>query len=128
MNTHITSINSHTSSLVGEVLRPGDAGYDQARALWNGAVDRRPAFIVRCRSAREVAAAVRFAADHGLLLAVKGGGHSIPGWSVCEGGLMIDLSPMKAVHVCCCGSTTPQRRRMVSHRRAERSPTPAWRG
>jgi FAD/FMN-containing dehydrogenase len=99
MNTHTTSITSRTAGLLGEVLRPGDAGYDQARALWNGAVDRRPAFIVRCRSTREVAAAVRFAADNGLLLAVKGGGHSIPGWSVCEGGLVIDLSPMKAVHV-----------------------------
>lgn len=99
MNTHITSIASRTSSLLGEVLRPGDDGYDQARALWNGAIDRRPAFIVRCRSAHEVASAVRFAADHDLLLAIKGGGHSIPGWSVCDGGLMIDLSPMKAVHV-----------------------------
>lgn len=84
---------------LGEVLRPGDAGYDQARAVWNGAIDRCPAFIVRCRSSAEVAAAVRFAAANGLLLAVKGGGHSIPGWSVCEGGVMIDLSPMKGVHV-----------------------------
>src|SRR5688572_4435395 len=104
MNTHLsTPIRPrHDEALqprLGEILRPGDAGYDQARAVWNGAIDRRPAFIARCRSVREVAAAVRFAADSGLLLAVKGGGHSIPGWSVCEGGLMIDLSPMKAVHV-----------------------------
>lgn len=84
---------------LGEILRPGDAGYDQARAIWNGAIDRRPAFIVRCRNTAEVAASVRFAADNGLLLAVKGGGHSIPGWSVCEGGLMIDLSPMKDIEV-----------------------------
>jgi FAD/FMN-containing dehydrogenase len=84
---------------LGEVLRPGDPGYDEARALWNGAIDRRPAFIVRCRSTAEVAASVRFAAAQGLLLAVRGGGHSIPGWSVCEGGLMIDLSPMKRVVV-----------------------------
>jgi FAD/FMN-containing dehydrogenase len=84
---------------LGEVLRPGDAGYDQARALWNGAIDRRPAFIVRCRSSAEVAAAVRFASEQQLLLAVRGGGHSIPGWSVCEGGLMIDLSPMKRIDV-----------------------------
>lgn len=84
---------------LGELLRPGDSGYDEARAIWNGAIDRRPAFIARCRNAAEVASAVRFAARHDLLLAVKGGGHSIPGWSVCEGGLMIDLSPMKAVHV-----------------------------
>jgi len=84
---------------LGEILRPGDAGYDQARAIWNGAIDRRPAFIVRCRTTAEVAASVRFAADNDLLLAVKGGGHSIPGWSVCEGGLMIDLSPMKDIEV-----------------------------
>ena len=88
-----------TAGLLGQVLRPGDDGYDEARAVWNGAIDRRPGFIVRCRSSAEVASAVRFAAANGLLLAVKGGGHSIPGWSVCEGGLMIDLSPMKAVHV-----------------------------
>jgi FAD/FMN-containing dehydrogenase len=98
MNT-VTSISSSNGPRLGEVLRPGDAGYDQARALWNGAIDRCPAFIVRCRSAAEVAAAVRFAAGSGMLLAVKGGGHSIPGWSVCEGGVMIDLSPMKGVHV-----------------------------
>src|SRR5262245_57195111 len=84
---------------LGEILRPGDGGYDQARSIWNGAIDRRPAFIARRRTPAEVAAAVRVAAQSGLLLAVKGGGHSIPGWSVCEGGLMIDLSPMKAVHV-----------------------------
>ncbi len=85
--------------LLGEVLRPGDAGYDAARAIWNGAIDRHPAVIARCRNSMEVAAAVRFAAANDLLLAVRGGGHSIPGWSVCEGGLMIDLSPMKAIHV-----------------------------
>ncbi|TFZ05951.1 FAD-binding oxidoreductase [Ramlibacter henchirensis] len=85
--------------LLGQVLRPGDDGYDQARAVWNGAIDRRPGFIVRCRSSAEVASAVRFAGANGLLLAIKGGGHSIPGWSVCEGGLMIDLSLMKSIYV-----------------------------
>ncbi|HZH44003.1 MAG TPA: FAD-binding oxidoreductase [Lysobacter sp.] len=89
---------------LGELLRPGQPGYDEARRIWNGAIDRRPAFIARCRTTDEVAAAVRFAADHDLLLAVKGGGHSIPGWSVCEGGLMIDLSLMKGIRV------DPQRR------------------
>ena len=88
-----------TQPRLGEILRPGDAGYEEARALWNGAIDRRPAFIVRCRTTAEVAASVRFAAEHGLLLAVKSGGHSIPGWSVCEGGLMIDLSAMKRIEV-----------------------------
>lgn len=99
MNTTTSPLRPSAAPRLGEVLRPGDSGYDAARSIWNGVVDRYPAFIVRCRTATEVAASVRFAADNGLLLAVKGGGHSIPGWSVCEGGLMIDLSPMKAVHV-----------------------------
>lgn len=83
----------------GEILRPGDPAYDEARHVWNGTVDRRPAMIVRCRNTEEVAAAVRLATGSGLEIAVRGGGHSIPGLSVCEGGLMIDLSPMKRVDV-----------------------------
>ncbi len=84
---------------LGEVLRPGDAGYDEARRVWNGAIDRRPAIIARCRTVDEVAAAVRIANSTGLEIAVRGGGHSIPGHSVCEGGMMIDLSPMQRVQV-----------------------------
>jgi FAD/FMN-containing dehydrogenase len=99
MNTTTSLSPSPSLSRLGEILRLGDAGYDDARRIWNGVIDRRPAFIARCRTTAEVSAAVRFAADNGLLLAVKGGGHSIPGWSVCEGGLMIDLSLMKAVQV-----------------------------
>jgi FAD/FMN-containing dehydrogenase len=95
MNTHHTPYPPR----LGEILRPGDPAYENARRVWNGAIDRRPAFIVRCRTTAEVAASVRFAAEQGLLLAIKSGGHSIPGWSVCEGGLMIDLSAMKAVQV-----------------------------
>jgi FAD/FMN-containing dehydrogenase len=99
MRSMNTITHPPTQSRLGELLRPGDPGFDGARRIWNGAIDRRPAFIARCRAPAEVAAAVRFAADNKLLLAIKGGGHSIPGWSVCEGGLMIDLSPMKAVQV-----------------------------
>jgi FAD/FMN-containing dehydrogenase len=88
-----------TTTTLGEILRPGDPGYDQARKVWNGTVDRYPALIARCRSTEEVAAAVRLAATAGLEIAVRGGGHSIPGLSVCEGGLMIDLSPMKRLEV-----------------------------
>jgi FAD/FMN-containing dehydrogenase len=99
MRSMNTLTYSPRQSRLGELLRPGDAGFDDARRIWNGAIDRRPAFIARCRTPVDVAAAVRFAADNRLLLAIKGGGHSIPGWSVCEGGLMIDLSPMRAVHV-----------------------------
>jgi FAD/FMN-containing dehydrogenase len=82
-----------------EVLRPGDPGYDDARRIWNGTIDRYPALIARCRSAAEVASSVRMATAAGLEIAVRGGGHSIPGHSVCEGGVMIDLSPMKRVDV-----------------------------
>jgi FAD/FMN-containing dehydrogenase len=84
---------------LGEMLRPGDPGYDEARRVWNGTVDRHPAFIARCRTTAEVAAAVRFATTSGLEIAVRAGGHSIPGLSVCEGGLMIDLAPMRALRV-----------------------------
>jgi FAD/FMN-containing dehydrogenase len=83
----------------GEVVRPGDAAYDHARRVWNGAIDRRPALIARCRSSADVAAAVRFGLRQELPIAVRGGGHSIPGLSVCEGGLVVDLSPMKTIDI-----------------------------
>ncbi|MFP5220338.1 MAG: FAD-binding oxidoreductase [Actinomycetes bacterium] len=88
-----------STTTIGEVLRPGDDGYEQHRRLWNGAVDRRPAMIARPRTAAEVASAVRMATSTGLEIAVRGGGHSIPGLSVVDGGLMIDLSAMKRVDV-----------------------------
>ena len=91
--------SSTLAGFEGEILRPHDHGYDAARRLWNAAVDRRPALIARCTSATDVVAAVRFAADAGLPLAVRGGGHSIPGHSVCEGGLVADLSPMRDITV-----------------------------
>lgn len=84
---------------LGEILRPGDSQYDTARRLWNGTIDRQPAMIARCRNTEEVAAAVRLANRTGLEIAVRAGGHSIPGLSVCEGGLMIDLSPMRGLVV-----------------------------
>ena len=87
------------SGFTGAMVRPGDAGYEQARRVWNGAIDRRPAFIARCRSSADVAAMVRFGVRQGLPVAVRGGGHSIPGLSVCEGGLVIDLTEMKSVRV-----------------------------
>ena len=86
-------------SLRGELLLPSQSGYDQARKVWNGAFDRRPALIARCVGAADVTQAVTFARAHNLLVAVRGGGHSLSGQSVCDGGLMIDLSPMKSVHV-----------------------------
>lgn len=83
----------------GELLTPGDDGYDSARRIWNGSIDRRPAFIARCRATEDVAAAVRFGRRHQLPIAVRGGGHSLPGYSTVEGGLMIDLQPMPSVVV-----------------------------
>jgi FAD/FMN-containing dehydrogenase len=83
----------------GQVLEPGDAGYDSARAIWNGLIDRRPALIVQCTGAADVVDAVNFAREHDLLLSVKGGGHNVAGNAVNDGGLVIDLSPMRGVHV-----------------------------
>ncbi len=85
--------------LLGKVLRPGDPGYDDARRVHNGMIDRRPAAIARCAGVADVAAAVRFAGEHGLEVAVRGGGHNVAGRSVCEGGLMIDLAGMKGIWV-----------------------------
>lgn len=94
-----TSTTTSLEGFAGELLSPDHPDYERARHVWNGAVDRRPAFIARCHTTTDVAAAVRFARRHDLPLAVRGGGHSIPGYSVVEGGLMVDLSPMKAIRV-----------------------------
>jgi hypothetical protein len=83
----------------GALLRPGEEGYDEARRVWNGAIDRRPALIARCAGADDVAVAVRFAREQDLLVSVRGGGHAVAGHAVADGGLMIDLSLMKAIHV-----------------------------
>jgi FAD/FMN-containing dehydrogenase len=83
----------------GKVLVPGDAAYDGARAIWNGMIDKRPAVIARCATPADVVRAVRFAKDNGLLLAIRGGGHNIAGSALCDDGIVIDLSPMKAAKV-----------------------------
>jgi FAD/FMN-containing dehydrogenase len=85
--------------LRGELLTPSDPGYEQARRLWNAAIDRRPALIVRCAGAADVLAGVEFARTAGLPLAVRGGGHNVAGTGSCDGGLVLDCSPMKAVRV-----------------------------
>lgn len=87
------------ASLRGSVLKPTDAEYDSTRALWNGMIDRQPGAIIRCHGTADVIKAVRFAAEHKLKLAVKGGGHNIAGNAVCDGGLTIDLSPMTSVRI-----------------------------
>jgi FAD/FMN-containing dehydrogenase len=94
-----TAIEAFRTSVHGELLRPVDAGYETARKVWNGMIDRRPALIVRCTGVADVIAAVRFARTHDLLVAVRGGGHNVAAHAVCEGGLMIDLSRMKGLRV-----------------------------
>src|SRR6266536_4531097 len=83
----------------GAVLRPGDQGYDDARAIWNGLIDRRPELIVQCTGTADVVDAVNFAREQNLLLSVKGGGHNVAGNAVNDGGLVIDLSLMNGVRV-----------------------------
>ena len=85
--------------LHGDLLHPGDEGYDEARTLWNAMIDKYPSYVARCTGAADVMAAVSFAAEHDLLLSVKGGGHNFAGTAVCDDGLTIDLSPMDAVRV-----------------------------
>jgi hypothetical protein len=85
--------------LRGALLCPGGDGYDAARQVWNGMIDRRPALIVRCAGAADVVEAVTLARTYHLPVSVRGGGHNITGYAVCEGGLMIDLSPMKGLRV-----------------------------
>jgi FAD/FMN-containing dehydrogenase len=86
-------------ALRGTVIRPGDPEYDEARSIWNGAHDRKPALVVRARGVADVLKVVEFARSEGLPLAVRGGGHSIPGFSTVDNGLVLDLSAMNAVHV-----------------------------
>ena len=93
------AVQHFAAELRGKLLRPGDGEYDAARIVWNGMIDRRPALIARCVGVADVIASVRFARIHGVLVSVRGGGHNITGNAVCEGGLMIDLSPMKSVRV-----------------------------
>ena len=87
------------ASLRGQSFCPGDAGYDEARTIPNAMINRRPAMIVRCAGAADVVSCVRAAREHDLLVSVRGGGHSIAGKAVCEDGLMIDMSGMKAIFV-----------------------------
>jgi FAD/FMN-containing dehydrogenase len=93
------TVRDLASKLRGELIRPGDAAYESARKVYNGMIDRRPALIARCVDVADVISAVSFAREHGLTLAVRGGGHSGPGLGVCDGGLVIDLSRMKGIRV-----------------------------
>ena len=93
------AIEGLISSFEGQLVRDGDEGYEQARMVWNGCFDRRPALIARCRSAADVRAAVGFGRENGLTVAVRGGGHSAQGYGTWDDALVIDLSPMKEIDV-----------------------------
>ncbi len=93
------TVHSFADGLQGAVTCPGDATYDTARRVWNGMIDRYPAIIAHCAGVADVVACVNFARDNNLALAVGGGGHNVAGHATCDGGLVIDLSPMKAVWV-----------------------------
>lgn len=92
-------IGALAAELAGTLLRPGDAGYDEARRIHNGLIDKRPALIARCQSEADVARAIGFAREVGLEISIRGGGHNVAGRACTEGGLMIDLAEMRAVEV-----------------------------
>lgn len=94
-----TLIEEFKSKLLGRLLRAGDPGYDEARTLWNGMIDRKPALIARCAGTADVITGVKFAREHNLLVSVKGAGHNIAGMASSNGSLMIDLSLMNSVRV-----------------------------
>jgi hypothetical protein len=108
MTTPTTSTDSRGTDLQtmvkidglrGRLITASDADYDIARAVWNGAIDRRPRLIARCLGTADVVAAVRYAREHDLEIAIRGGGHNVAGTAVCDGGIVIDLSAMRAVRV-----------------------------
>ena len=113
--TDASALEKFKTDLRGELVRPGDASYDDARKVWNGMIDKRPALIARCAGVADVIHSVNFARPNNLLVAVRGGGHNIAGNAVCDDGLVIDLSRMKSVRV------------DPAHRTARAEPGVTWR-
>ena len=93
------AVSEFKTKLRGQVLQADDDAYDATRAVWNGMINKRPALIAQCTGLSDVLTSVRFARQHDLLVSVRGGGHNVAGTALCDGGLMIDLSLMKGVHV-----------------------------
>ena len=118
----------HEDASVGPCWSEGDAGYDEARSLWNGDIDRKPAVIAQCTTADQVAAAIGFGRAEGLEIAVRGGGHNFAGHGVCEGGLMIDLNQMNTVTVDAEAEAGALRRRRDLGRPRRRDPGARARG
>ena len=94
-----SALGELSSSFAGELVTPGHPTYEERRRIWNGSIDRRPNMIARCAGVADVIDAVRCARRHGLLVAIRSGGHSYPGLSVCDSGMVIDLSQMKGIRV-----------------------------
>src|SRR5690242_4077006 len=94
-----TALDEFRASFSGALIAPGDDGYEEARRVHNGLIDRRPALIARCQNATDIADALRLARQGGLEVSVRGGGHNVAGRAVVDGALMIDLSPMKGIYV-----------------------------
>ncbi|OGU00393.1 MAG: FAD-linked oxidase [Geobacteraceae bacterium GWB2_52_12] len=106
-NLHSGNIEEFINDFKGEIILPGGDGYESARKIWNAMIDKRPALIARCATTSDVVRGVNFARDNGLLLAVRGGGHNIAGNAMCDDGIVIDLSHMKAARV------DPEKRRIT---------------
>src|SRR5262249_57549666 len=94
-----SAISDLRKRLSGTLVLRDDPTYDEARTVWNRMIDRRPALIARCVGAEDVVTALRFAREHDVVISVRGGGHNVTGNAVCDGGLVIDLSPMKTLRV-----------------------------
>ena len=133
-----TAVGALDGAFAGVLIGPSHREYESARRVWNGMVDRRPALIARCAHQGDVVAAVRFAREHGLPLAVRSGGHNVAGNAVCDGGVVVDLSAQRAVEVDpvartarsararCSATSTGRPRPSASPRRPETSRSRAW--
>ena len=99
IGVRMAALTSFSEAFEGEIVLPGSAGYDAARIVWNGIIDRRPAVVARCAGVEDVRRTVRFAREQELPLAVRCGGHSLAGFSTCDDGIVLDLSLMREVHV-----------------------------
>jgi FAD/FMN-containing dehydrogenase len=95
----LAALRALSASFRGDLVRPGDRTYDEQRRVWNGSIDRSPAVVARCACVADVVGALNLARETGLRVAVRSGGHSFPGLSVCDGGLVIDLGPMKGIEI-----------------------------
>ena len=113
------AIETLAANFAGELIQPDDPGYDAARQIWNGHIQRRPALIARCRGVADVIAAVRFGREHDLPASVRGGGHAVAGHAICDDGLVIDLSAMTGSTGRPTGAHHPARRRLP-----QRAPRP----